>query len=498
MSNQENFEEAKQERIPFNPSEKPYKKAEIPISLFTKKGIDIDHIIKENGFLIDVRDDNQYSLQDIIDRCYNVIDLIINKQSNSNCPDERYACISYKVLRKIKDYPKDLINFLELNGIIESNNHYDPGKHSIGYRLTDKYEKIKTVSYMCQSRSIVKRIRKEIESIHPLTKYFNQSLSIVLTEAQLQKIVEESIDEYSEKPKIKKLSYYEKRRKFKKYGVKISNQLNQSILRITHNRHYYKATNSGRHFHTLSGCKSELRPYLKYNQDALHEVDIKNASSYFIVGLLERPECTIEYILEADPNLDKSSLTSHIKAIPVQEKKLFTELAITGKLYEFLQSKHPNKIERNKIKNQFYKYTYDKNSHSSKLKTVFQTEFPNLSKLFTDIKTNFALTRAKGRKDSDTSNALCHAIYKTESNLVINTIASSFIEQNPDIPIYTVHDSFLTTSEGMELLIPLMKAKSKLLIGYEVPYSIKMSKLSDNDNVEDCEPEAYPADDPEV
>ena len=47
MSNQENFEEAKQERIPFNPSEKPYKKAEIPISL-------LRYLLRSSKFSISV------------------------------------------------------------------------------------------------------------------------------------------------------------------------------------------------------------------------------------------------------------------------------------------------------------------------------------------------------------------------------------------------------------------------------------------------------------
>jgi len=465
-------------RIVYKPIEKKFKTLDIPVRLFSKEGLDIRSMLLKSDFKLDVNDTGDYSIDILEAMCHNVVDLIIKGQYNSIYKNKRISFISSAELRRIKRYPNDLLFFLYENGVIRSNNQYFPGSRSMGYCLTPYYDRRKTVPIECYYKPVSRRIDQERKSDHPISRYYNSLLQVRLSETSISDLIRTSVSRKALKYSYKKGTDHEKqKRKLKSYQDRVTAQIQRSIIRINYNRHAYSVAHCGRHYNTLTNCKAELRRYLTYDGEPLHEIDLRNASAYLITGIHKRPEDFVNCILEADSKLERSVLKSKIKGISKEEWDSYSANACNGKFYEYMQDKVDGNLSRKQAKNQFYLYLYHKNKKGSKLKNAFKEFWPNIADLFEYVKSNFAKTKNEGRTNVETGNALCHAIYRLESDLVVNNIAKTFMKKYPSIPIYTIHDSFLTTDEGLSLLKPLIESISIEMFGTPAATSITRSKL---------------------
>jgi hypothetical protein len=88
------------------------------------------------------------------------------------------------------------------------------------------------------------------------------------------------------------------------------------------------------------------------------------------------------------------------------------------------------------------------------LKRVFKNLFPTVYKIFSFIK----------KSDKTQLPKLLQCI---ESHIVLGRISKRIAEERPDLPIFTIHDSVITTVGNEGYVEAIMKEELTLCVGYE-------------------------------
>lgn len=91
-------------------------------------------------------------------------------------------------------------------------------------------------------------------------------------------------------------------------------------------------------------------------------------------------------------------------------------------------------------------------SPNADYKRAFDCEYPNVYKIFTLIK----------HRDK---NEMCMLLQRLESYLVLNVICKRISRESPRTPIYTIHDSLLTTPSNVEMVRRIMKEEAERFTG---------------------------------
>lgn len=122
-----------------------------------------------------------------------------------------------------------------------------------------------------------------------------------------------------------------------------------------------------------------------------------------------------------------------------QDEAEFVSLCETGGLYDFLKENLEVPRPRKWVKEDFFAYLFGRNSHRSKLKSLFAETFPHVAKLISS------------HKQKDYTH-LPNLLTNIESTFVINNVCRRLMNEEPDVPVFTIHDSLLTTKLHVELV----------------------------------------------
>jgi hypothetical protein len=122
-----------------------------------------------------------------------------------------------------------------------------------------------------------------------------------------------------------------------------------------------------------------------------------------------------------------------------QDALLYVELTQRGPLYEYLmQQEGTSQDKRAEFKKKFFGGVFFcKNRPVTKQARVFQAHFPSVYDVIFDLK-------AKDYR------RLAHVLQRTESSLIINRVARRCMVELPGVCVVTIHDSVLTTTDGVE------------------------------------------------
>jgi hypothetical protein len=115
------------------------------------------------------------------------------------------------------------------------------------------------------------------------------------------------------------------------------------------------------------------------------------------------------------------------------DEQQFVRLCGEGHLYEELMERMELPF-RKWVKQDFFEVLFGKNSLKSPLKEEFKELFPHVAEVIRSLK----------RHDYKFLPCLMQNI---ESNFVINTVCRRLMNEIPDAPVFTIHDSILTTNE---------------------------------------------------
>lgn len=120
-----------------------------------------------------------------------------------------------------------------------------------------------------------------------------------------------------------------------------------------------------------------------------------------------------------------------------QDEADFIRLCESGELYAFLKENLEVPRHRKWVKEDFFAYLFGRNSHRSELKSLFAETFPHVAKLI------------KIHKQKDHAH-LPNLLTNIESTFIINIVCRRLMNQHPAVPVFTIHDSILTTKPHVE------------------------------------------------
>ena len=376
---------------------------------------------------------------------------------------DNHIRICSKELQKIlnRDYEK-VLNLLKTEGIIENGKDYLPGDRCSKYRLKHKCQYVKY-----KYKTITIR-QKEIESkTKLLDSYFNDKITI------------KSDDIY---PKlIKFYSEIEKQLKTPKQLKVLKNWIGMMLLLIEDidKNEFWKSRSASnkRYNSSITNISKKFRGYLKYDNQQLIQVDVKSSQVYVLASLLNhqffKQKGDYSFYRLTKDLIDKktrkeimlymfsSLMFAQFSGKPIgeispdtkdhEEFKKFRDAPFSEDfyfhIYHLENNSFPSSEERGAIKSGIMYllfqdlYAHRKNVESVKLfKRIYPFVNRCIERLLSDIgKSNFALF-----------------LQRAESYLVLDCIVPEFHRLCPEAPIFTIHDSILTTQKYKDQLYDVM------------------------------------------
>lgn len=128
-----------------------------------------------------------------------------------------------------------------------------------------------------------------------------------------------------------------------------------------------------------------------------------------------------------------------------QDELLFVELCEQGSLYKHLASVADVPV-RDWVKQQLFEVLFSKLHFHSPFKSAFIAEFPHVMEVI----------NAHKRKNHK---HLAQLLQNIEANFIINNVCRKIMNEMPEAPIFTIHDSVLTTKQYVPQVNHIMEAE---------------------------------------
>jgi hypothetical protein len=408
---------------------------------------------------------------------------------------EDYVPLYSKVLKENcgNNYNVYLQGLLD-SRIIECDDLYSKtGHESFGFKLADNYASSPNKHITLTDKFLVKRIRKfrrkKIEELqikaapiaHLVRWLTNDGLQIDKTAAfEFLETYKRKLTTELSKRKLKK-SHQKKQEAF---VLKRYYKLKDQIESWRSNKYISIDDAGGRLYSPITGLPSLFRNFLTYKGEQLVGFDIKNSQPLHFLTMLKKefwksytPGMTLkrldsdlwEYLTEEE---EYSSTIMFQESAETQYRHgvnnyTFKNLVQNGKLYEFICYKFFNKHHtkggidrfstRAKTKQEFMHMMYHNPKEPyTKAKAVFE-EF---EKLFP--KEASVMNLLKKRKYNDFPIIL----QKIEAQILLHKVAKRVYDVNSNIPLFTIHDSILTTEQHASTLKFILEDEYKKLLGF--------------------------------
>lgn len=240
---------------------------------------------------------------------------------------------------------------------------------------------------------------------------------------------------------------------------------------------------SDNRLHTnLTNLSKKLRQFVKYKGETLHSLDIKNSQPFFIIalieGLINKNNNIIRNINKVYGN-NNNGIISTISSTFLSDKGFQEEFEILrkwileGVFYDEIigiYNLQKGKFDEYEVKvfNVITNKTFDKGfkciRDASKALTLrllytpakkkdkhykaFKSRFPKICDFFVFLK-NYS-----GRKDS--YKKFPKLLQHIESDCIIDNVTKKIAKKYPHAPIFTIHDSVVTTEEYIDEFQDLM------------------------------------------
>ncbi|AZI38808.1 hypothetical protein EIB75_01250 [Epilithonimonas vandammei] len=439
------------------------------VTLYLPENLDIDQILQESPPTFKFKRDKFVYILDLIYSLPARKKKIIEDYTG-------YTPISKTILGAIiKDY-RNHINFLKEMGIVKESN-YEVGVKSAGLMYSETYRtKLKPVNITYWP--IIKNIsylRKNYDNtttneLKYLNNWFLKGLDVDIDGA-----TNYLMEEYRKDLKNPEIKYPHLRLNSRLIPI-------ERLYRSSLNPLFFVDKTAGRLHTNITQLKSELRKYIKYSGKILCSVDISNSQPYLLQTLLD----TVLYnnnnmgdrIIKTNPYFQTSEsniimLTDLIDSVAnADDVILFKKIVSSGRFYEeFGKILIDNgEIEetanfdelRKFVKDITFSTLFSKNSYERYISTIkiFKDCFPNV----------YAVIKLVKKRHHPT---LAVILQNLEANLILHNACKFLSEHYPEIPIYTLHDSIITTEKNLEIVKNVMVNILKEKIGVEPKLKIE-------------------------
>lgn len=231
--------------------------------------------------------------------------------------------------------------------------------------------------------------------------------------------------------------------------------MENTIFNLEQGYKWFICHSKDKRLHTnLTNMNKGLRKYLKYDGKSLQNIDINNSQIFFLLVLLNKIKNRNYKDIETE-----SSIILELSSVSLCRKEFqsFHDLVVSGTFYTvlgkqlmkekgfedyYIKMEHDyknKKVNHIKIDNPkklmkpiAFEILFSKNNHCTPEKKWFKEQFPTIYKVIEIIK-------------SKNHNTLALMLQKSEAEAILDITAKNIKDFNKDIPIYTIHDSILTT-----------------------------------------------------
>lgn len=415
--------------------------------------------------------------------------------------DYNYEYLGYVPINKQKlqksgiYYYRKYIDYLVACGVIYEDEYYITGEKSKGIRFSYEYSYCKVKKDKITKKTLIKAIVKNAvvrnntvteEKLPYLAKWWNEEdLEIQYNDAlkflddRLENSKKELIMRFSLNSENELKMLLEKQKQKKKGKQKIKNpyeQYNtalQIVERLYHKEYLMKIdTTSGRLHTLLTQLPKVLRQFVSFGGQKLVSVDLRNSQPLLAVVLLNKGlvlanPIVVYTIIKNNPIYQippSTMLVDFINEVQYRsDVRKYIQIVSTGRYYEefgaILQRNGliPQEVEdvRKFAKEATYSSFFASNYDFQHIPAMqyFKEVFPSVYFIFSRVKFS-----KKGTKKSEkVHRALAVCLQAFEAELFLNRICKRISEINPNIPLFTIHDSVVTTLEHQELVAEIVK-----------------------------------------
>ena len=470
----------------------PRKKEVLSYTLYIPENLDIDAMLVENPPNFKYERDNFVYIASL--PC-SIMESYRNRNKEYEIAiDKGYVPIYSRALKQKVDNYKPYIQYLIDNDIWECDgkSSANTGK-SLWYRFTPQYNtpiKPITINSSRLIRQFTKRTRPYVEEeqvlsetslseVPYLIKWFNPALRIDI-----------------EKVKIFLHNLYQSDCEVKGAGAaqRRENSLWMSAQKINNESNNNLSIDSvGKRFYSpLTNLKSELRAYVTYDNKKLVSLDLINSQFFFCLVLFDIEvfdKCKVADILTLYYNrsLQDKEIALHIEKIrsliEKEGRKIlcdeFKEAIYDGLIYEVIgvyigtyhKYSHVEVTEedlkrmRKRTKEEVMKIVFGREMKgkvkldneglpvNNNPKIDFNYYFPIIDKIFRLIK-------------EPNYKVLAWVLQYIEAHVLLYTVCPVIAAERPDIPLFTIHDSIVTTEEHAEYVYQRMITIIEETIGF--------------------------------
>jgi hypothetical protein len=362
--------------------------------------------------------------------------------------------IHMATMRQVIPRAREVLLYLVAAQILETDGAYEPGKESRKYQFTKAYVgAMKTIDII--DRGIIRRYNSFLERRYRLARtrypallqWFNEHLVIDLPAVELA---------LKEVRSCKYGPFY-----FDYDDVILKTRCYRMVAeRFSRGEFFFIADKTCGRLHTpLTNMPSEMRGAIKYNKESLWAIDLRNSQPYLLAAFLKRRLFEMEspFVGESMVYLDNNIRHAIFDCMkPLQcnfefgaDLDTFVQIVEDGLLYKEVLGLMNNYIVRKKLKRRGYKdsevkkvkrlvlmFLYIDNDIKGRelklVKRIFEVYFPSILQAVTLLKSN-------GNR------YLPILLQCLERRLFLDEIAREITTSFPSAPLFTVHDSIVTT-----------------------------------------------------
>jgi hypothetical protein len=413
--------------------------------------------LPENLDLIEIIEENPPKFKYYLD-CFKYLCYLIHDIPSRNKDRDMYFVPFWSVLvqRRIHDY-RYYINYLIENEVLIEKNHYIVGKQSKSFKFSRLYETNLKRDFIYKPtliKSIVtyidlygeidspQLINYDINDIKYLNKWFNDKLTIDYESANEFLLIL--------KEQERKSYLHEDRAQFNFNARKlpIDKLRNKEFI---NNR----VDNTAGRLHTvLTQMKAELRQFVTYDSQKLVSIDIVNSQPYLSCILFDKAkfsEKVLPLLGILNPTVFNVNTDTKLELLNLIEKidffhdiSLYKELVCNGNIYEHFGKllEEANLLDHNDLtptrkiaKRAIFTAFFSRNNSIgyNKDAQLFNKFFPIVFEIFAKIK--------KGKK----YNSLACLLQYIEAQIILLLVCKRISIERPNLPIFTLHDSIVTT-----------------------------------------------------
>ncbi len=477
-----------------------------PYKLYVPQNLDLDNILRDYPPNFKGLPKNYSNYRSKFLYILHLINSIPNSKSNFDF-DEHFGFIPVNkeyLQSRIHEY-KLYIDYLITHGIITEGTSYIPLKRSRGLQFSPKYRTpVKSVTITCNSliKSIVtknknRNLERE-EKLSFLFEWFNKLLTI--NDDQAIKFIHDNHNEAFKKVIAK--------REKKKYSLKyklllpsvsevvrlgnISKLLTITQIKEANYNFILKIdSTTGRLHSPLTRLKKELRKFLKYNDKTLVSIDITNSQPLMSLIILDfdifmrlnvkdliskyNPSYKDKVLVDQDnikhisPSPSYTMLVNLINKLKnkgdiIEYKRAivngnfyerFGEILLEKKLIPFEILSIENLEKRSQQIRKFAKiatfqslFDTTRAHYYNNVVKAFKACFPHVYMIFQQVKSGHRKVLQNGKTIRESAyNTLACILQRFESYLVLEKICVEINEMDPNIPIFTIHDSVVTITD---------------------------------------------------